>query len=148
MMASLAALGPWTWIIGGMLLMGIELLAPGLFFIWLGLAALATGLVVAVTGMGWAPAGILFAALAAASVFAGRALTRRKASEPDSAGHLNALSRDLIGKTVRIDQAIIDGEGRVRIGDKVWRAHGADAAAGTPVKIVGFDGSALVVEAI
>ena len=146
-MSSLASMGAWTWIIGGMVLMGIELLAPGLFFIWLGLAALATGLIVAATGMGWAPAGILFAALAAASVFAGRALTRHKSSEPDSAAHLNALSRDLIGKTVRLDQAIVNGEGRVRIGDKVWRAHGEDAAAGVQVRIVRLDGSALVVEA-
>lgn len=141
-------MGAWTWIIGGMVLMGIELLAPGLFFIWLGLAALATGLIVAATGLGWGPAGILFSALAAASVFAGRALTRRKASEPDSADHLNALSRDLIGKVVRLDQAIINGEGRVRIGDKVWRAHGEDAAAGVQVKITRLDGSALVVEAV
>ncbi len=145
MMTAIAGLGPWVWIIGGMLLMAVELLAPGLFFIWLGLAALATGVIVAATGMGWAPAGILFSALAAASVFAGRALTRRKASEPDSAAHLNAMSRDLIGKTVRLDQAIVGGEGRVRIGDKIWRALGEDAAAGVEVRIVSLDGSALVV---
>lgn len=148
MMPSLAGMGAWAWIIGGMLLMGVELLAPGLFFIWLGLAALATGLVVAATGMGWGPAGVMFCAFAAASVFGGRALTRRRASEPDSADHLNALSRDLIGKTVRLDQAIINGEGRVKIGDKIWRAHGKDTAAGIEVKIVRLDGSALVVEAI
>ena len=91
---------------------------------------------------------VMFCAFAAASVFGGRALTRRRASEPDSADHLNALSRDLIGRTVRLDQAIINGEGRVKIGDKIWRAHGKDTAAGIEVKIVRLDGSALVVEAI
>jgi membrane-bound ClpP family serine protease len=53
MISALAALGPWVWIIMGLLFMLVELLAPGLFFIWLGLAALATGLAVAALGLGY-----------------------------------------------------------------------------------------------
>lgn len=146
MMAAIAALGPWTWIIAGLVLMGVELLAPGLFFIWLGLAALATGLVVAVSGLGWAAASMLFTGFALASVLGGRALMRRKGSEPEASGTLNALSRNLIGKTVHLDQAIENGKGRVRIGDTVWQAIGEDAAAGAKVTIVRLEGSSLVVE--
>jgi len=146
MISALAALGPWVWIIMGLLFMLVELLAPGLFFIWLGLAALATGLAVAALGLGWASAAMLFCAFAVGSVLAGRAVMRRKGAEPDAATNLNALSRDLIGKTVRLDQPIENGEGRIRLGDTVWRAQGKDAAAGSKVRIVGLEGSALVVE--
>lgn len=146
MIAAIVSLGPWSWIIAGLVFMGIELLAPGLFFIWLGLAALGTGLVVAAFGLGWPQAALLFAALAVAAVLAGRALMRRKGTEPDAATNLNALSRDLIGRTVRLDEAIENGQGRIRIGDTVWRAMGEDAPTGASVVIVRLDGTALVVE--
>ena len=146
MIAAIVALGPWTWIIAGLLLMTVELFAPGLFFIWLGLAALATGIVVAMFGLGWTAAALLFAAFAIASVFAGRALMRRKDSEPEIANNLNSLSRNLIGKTVHLDQAIENGKGRVRIGDTVWQAIGEEASAGERVTIIGLEGSSLVVK--
>lgn len=146
MLAAIAALGPWTWIVAGLLLMGIELLAPGLFFIWLGLAALATGIAVAAFGLGWAAAALLFSGFAVASVFAGRALMRRKGSEPEPTDNLNALSRNLIGKTVLLDQPIENGRGRIRIGDTVWQAIGDEAASGERVTITGLDGSSLVVK--
>ncbi len=146
MMAVIIGLGPWSWIIGGLVLMTIELLAPGLFFIWLGLAALATGICVAALGLGWAQAGILFCVFAVGSVLAGRALMRRKDREPRSATSLNALARDLIGKVVLLDQAITQGQGRVRIGDGVWRALGEDMPSGQRVRIVALEGTALLVE--
>ncbi|MGL4439333.1 MAG: NfeD family protein [Bosea sp. (in: a-proteobacteria)] len=148
MLSAIAALGAWIWIIAGLLMMGIELLAPGLFFIWLGLAALATGLTVAVFDLGWAPAAMLFTAFAVASVFGGRALMRANGSEPEAAANLNALSRNLIGQTIRLDDAIQNGKGRIRIGDTVWQAFGEDAAAGDKVRIVRLDGSSLVVERV
>jgi membrane protein implicated in regulation of membrane protease activity len=144
---TIIALGPWSWIIAGMLLMLVELLMPGLFFIWLGLAALVTGLVVAAVGLGWGQSAILFAVLAIAAVFAGVAVTRRQNGDPDAATRLNSLSRDLIGKSVRLDHAIVNGEGRVRIGDTVWRVLGDDAPRGQTVTIVRLEGTALVVKA-
>jgi membrane protein implicated in regulation of membrane protease activity len=147
-MAFLATLGPWAWVIAGLALMGVELFAPGLFFIWLGLAALGTGVAVGMLGLGWTSSALVFAAFAVGSVLAGRALMRRKGSEPDAAQGLNALSRDLIGKTLRLDRAIVEGEGRVRVGDTVWRALGEDAAAGEKVRVVGLEGTALRVERV
>jgi membrane protein implicated in regulation of membrane protease activity len=146
MLAAIAALGPWTWIIAGLLMMAVELLAPGLFFIWLGLAALAAGVAVAVFGFGWTVGAMLFATFAVGSVLGGRALMRARGSEPETATRLNALSRNLIGQVVQLEHAIENGKGRIRIGDTVWQAAGANAAAGDMVRIVRLDGSSLVVE--
>ena len=38
------SLGPWNWLIAGMVLLGLELIAPGMFLLWLGIAALAVGI--------------------------------------------------------------------------------------------------------
>ena len=40
-----STLGTWNWLIFGFILMALELLAPGIFLFWLGLAALLVGLV-------------------------------------------------------------------------------------------------------
>ena len=46
-------LGPWSWIILGLVLMGLELVAPGAFLVWLGLAAVLTGLIDWAFGLSW-----------------------------------------------------------------------------------------------
>ena len=73
---AVASLGAWTWIIFGVALIGIELLAPGVFFIWLGLAAIATGLIDAAFDLSWQLASLVFAVLAVAAVAFGRTLAR------------------------------------------------------------------------
>jgi membrane protein implicated in regulation of membrane protease activity len=53
----------------------------------------------------------------------------------------------LIGRTVTVESAIENGQGRVRVGDGVWNARGPDAPAGASVVIVAADGTCLTVEA-
>lgn len=141
-----ANLGGWGWAILGLVLIGGEMLAPGVFLIWLGLAALVTGAVVGIFGFGWQAACIAFAVLALACVAAGRLLTRRKAEEPDAATGLNDRGRQLIGKVFRLETTMAGGEGRVRVGDSSWRIVGPELLAGAEVKVVRVEGSTLVVE--
>ena len=136
--------GGWLWAILGLLLIGGEMLAPGIFLIWLGLAALLTGLVVGLFGLGWQAAMLAFAVLAIACVVAGRLLTRRKGEEPDAATGLNDRGRQLIDKVFRLEATMTGGEGRV--GDSSWRIIGPELLAGTEVKVVRVEGSTLVVE--
>lgn len=138
--------GGWGWLIAGLVLMGLELLAPGIFLIWIGLAALLTGAVVGLAGIGWQTAALVFAAFSVAGVFAGRRLTRRPADEPDPAIGLNARDRNLVGRIVRLEHAIASGQGQTRIDDSLWRVSGADLPAGTSVRIVGIEGTVLSVE--
>ena len=55
-------LGAWAWIILGLVLFGLELIGAGLFFLWLGIAAVVTGLLDAVLGLSWQTAVLFFAA--------------------------------------------------------------------------------------
>lgn len=141
-----ASLGGWAWVVLGLLLVGGEMLAPGVFLIWLGLAALLTGLVVGAGDIGWQAAMLVFAGLCVVSVAGGRLLTRRKGDEPDAATGLNDRGRQLIGKVFRLDATMTGGEGRIRVGDSSWRVTGPELLAGSDVKVVRVEGATLVVE--
>lgn len=136
----------WLWAILGLVLIGGEVLAPGVFLIWLGLAALLTGAAVGAFGLGWQAACIVFALFAVACVAAGRLLTRRRNEEPDAATGLNDRGRQLIGKVFRLETTMTGGEGRVRVGDSSWRVTGPELLAGTEIRVVRVEGSTLVVE--
>lgn len=146
MLEGLASLGGWAWIVLGLALIGGEMLAPGVFLIWLGLAALLTGLAVGAAGLGWQAAMLVFAALCLVSVLAGRSLTRRKGEEPDAATGLNDRGRQLVGRVFTLEATMTGGEGRVRIGDSSWRVTGPELLAGASVRVVRVEGATLVVD--
>lgn len=142
----LGAFGGWGWVVLGLVLIGGEMLAPGVFLLWLGLAALVTGAVVGLTGMAWQGALLVFAALAVASVLAGRAVTRRRGEEPDIAAGLNDRGRQLVGKVFTLEATMAGGEGRIRVGDSSWRVTGPELLAGTRIRVVRVEGATLVIE--
>lgn len=141
-----ASFGGWAWIVLGLVLVGGEMLAPGVFLLWLGLAALLTGAVVGLTGLAWQGALLVFAALAVASVLLGRVVTRHRSEEPDTASGLNDRGRQLIGKVFKLEATMAGGEGRIRVGDSSWRITGPELLAGTEIRVVRVDGATLVVE--
>lgn len=140
------SLGGWAWVALGLILIGGEMLAPGIFLIWLGLAALVTGVVVGITAIGWQAAALVFALLCIVSVLVGRRLTRRSDQEPDAATGLNDRGRQLIGRVFKLDATMTGGEGRIRVGDSSWRVIGPELLAGSEIKVVRVEGATLVVE--
>lgn len=146
MLAIAQSLGGWAWVAVGLVLIGGEMLAPGIFLIWLGLAAVTTGMVVGFTGIGWQTAALVFAALCVLSVLLGRYLTRRRDQEPDAATGLNDRGRQLVGRTFRLDATMTRGEGRIRVGDSSWRVVGPELLAGAEIRVVRVEGATLIVE--
>jgi inner membrane protein len=140
------SLGAWAWIILGILLIGVELVAPGAFFLWLGLAAIATGLIDAVLDLSWQTSALLFALLCVAAVILGRAVTRSRTQDEPQAEMLNRRGQSLIGRVFTLETPIKDGEGRIRVDDSSWRVTGADRFAGAKVRVVRIEGSTLVVD--
>jgi inner membrane protein len=141
-----ASLGAWAWIILGLLLIGVELMAPGIFFLWLGLAALATGLLDALLGLSWQSASLIFALLSVAAVVLGRWVTRSGGQPETQSNQLNQRGQALVGRVFTLEAPIKDGEGRIRVDDSSWRVTGADRFAGAKVRVVRVEGSTLVVD--
>ena len=140
-------LGTWNWLIFGFILMALELLAPGVFLFWLGLAALLVGLLSFAINPSWQAQLLMFAVFAAAAVPAWRYFVKSASSHSVSNPFLNKRTEALIGRVFTLEKPIIDGSGTVRIGDTVWRVAGPDTPAGTRVKVVQVDGANLTVAA-
>lgn len=136
----------WWWLIGGVILLIAEVIAPGFFLIFIGAAAIATGLFVLLLDLGPAPALALFALYTALAVAVGRKVYANKpvnSTDP----HLNDRSARLVGRTVTVVETVDEHGGRVRVGDSEWSARGSPAEPGTRVRITGVDGNCLRVEA-
>jgi hypothetical protein len=142
----LSKLGTWNWLIIGVVLMGIETFAPGVFMLWLGLAALIVGLLSFGLSWSWQTQIIVFAVLSIAMVPLWRNFSRRNA-RPTDKPFLNKRAEGLIGRVFTLEKPIVDGIGTVKIDDTVWRVSGPDAPAGSRVKIVSADGASLRVAA-
>lgn len=134
----------WLWAIGGVLLLIAEVVAPGFFLVFLGAAAIATGLFTLLFDFGLAPQMALFV------VYTGLALLigKRWYGEPDLPDHVGGIndpSRRLVGKSATVVSAIDEHEGRVRLGDSEWSARGGPAAVGDRVEILSVEGNCLMV---
>lgn len=136
----------WWWLIGGVILLIAEIIAPGFFLIFIGAAAIATGVFVLLLDLGPAAALALFALYTAVAVAVGRKVYANKpvnSTDP----FLNDRSARLIGRSVTVVEAVDEHGGRVRVGDSEWSARGGPAEAGALVRITGVDGNCLKVEA-
>ena len=134
----------WLWAIGGLILLIAEVVAPGFFLVFLGVAAIATGLFTLLFDLGLAPQLALFVIYTALAVMIGK----RWYAEPDTAEQqvgLNDPAGRLVGRTATAVDPIDDHGGRVRLGDSEWTARGGPAAAGDRVEIIGVEGNCLKV---
>jgi membrane protein implicated in regulation of membrane protease activity len=137
----------WWWVGAGALLGILEILLPGIFLVWVAIAAWITALVTAFVPLALAWQLVLFVGLAFVTVFVGRQYYARNPVE-SADPNLNVRASRLIGQTVTVESAIENGRGRVKVGDGVWNATGPDAPSGAKVRIVAADGTLLTVELV
>ena len=145
MMSLLHGFGIWNWFIAGGLLLAIEVIAPGTFMLWLGLSALLVGLISLWVDWPWQAQFVAFAVFAIVSIPIWHRVGRRVEAPVDQP-FLNRRSEALVGQVFTLDKPIVNSSGTVRVGDTVWRVTGADAPAGTRVRVTRADGAALFVE--
>src|SRR5206468_1553555 len=135
----------WLWLIGGVLLLIAEVIAPGFFLVFIGAAAIAAGLFTVLFDLGAASQLALFALYAVIAVLVGRkAYANRTTLSTDPL--LNDRAGRLVGKVVTVTVAVDEHSGRVHVGDSEWSARGGPAAVGERVRITGVDGNCLKVE--
>lgn len=138
----------WHWLLLGVVLIVLEMFAPGVLFLWMGLAAGVVGLVLLlVPELSWEAQWLLFGALSIVSVIAARALLKRDQAQTDQPT-LNRRGEQYVGRTFTLSEPIVNGNGKIRVDDSTWKVHGDDCAAGTQVRVSGVDGAVLRVELI
>ena len=131
-----------VWMIVGLVLLGAEILAPGVFMMWLGMAAIVAGLLVWLLDLAFGMQVALFAVLAAIALAVG--IKFRPRARPS----LNTQIAGLVGRSATA-VAFHGREGRVKVGDSDWAARLASGATapepGAMMRVDGVDGTVLVV---
>lgn len=147
----IAELGPWSWMVLGFALLALEILVPGFYLLWIGIAAVLTGALSLQlwdwASWTWQVQVLVFLLLSLASAFAGKKILGASANPPTDEPLLNRRGEQLIGRTATLAEPIAQGVGRVSLGDTIWRVTGPDLPAGTRVRVVAAHGSDLEVAA-
>ena len=135
----------WVWLTLGLVLAGLEMLLPGVYLIWLAVAAIVTGVLTLVFDVSLPLQIVDFVFLSLIVAFsAKRFLGERPIESSDPL--MNRRGARLVGEIATVVQAIEHGSGRVKLGDSEWLARGPNIAAGEHVRVSGSEGAILLVE--
>ena len=137
-----------AWAALALVLIAIESIAPGVFMLWLGFAA-ATVFLVLLAAPDLAAVWPAVAFVAFGFAFIGAYLRFfRGREEASDQPLLNRRGEQLVGQVFLLEQAIVDGRGRLKIGDAFWVAEGPDLPQGTRVRVVSAQNMSLQVRAV
>ena len=137
----------YGWWLLALVLIGIELLAPGFFMLWIGIAAAATALVLLfLPDLSFLVQSVLFAVLAVASCYVYWRFIRSAGGVATDQPYLNRRAEQYVGRRFVLETAIVNGNGKARVGDSLWLVEGPDLPAGTPIEVVAVDGTTLKVQ--
>jgi membrane protein implicated in regulation of membrane protease activity len=143
----LPPVGPWHWLVLGLVLAALEVLTPAFLFLPMGIGAAAVGFMLAVfPGVSWSAQLGVFAAASVVSVLIGRAYLRRHPLRNDEPT-LNRRGRQYVGRIFTLDTPIVNGIGKIRVDDSTWKVVGPDVPAGVRVRVIGVEGTVLRVQA-
>jgi inner membrane protein len=136
----------WHWWALAAVLLVFEMMLPGVVFLFLAIGAAVAGLfllVVPAFAIEWQL--LVFAVVSVASAVGLRRTLRRLQNIDSPPSTLNARGDSLIGKTLVLDAPILNGRGRVVLGDGSWTVTGPDMVAGARVRVTGVSGTELTV---
>ncbi|NOZ11937.1 MAG: NfeD family protein [Gammaproteobacteria bacterium] len=138
----------WHWWVLALVLLVLEATIPGAVFLWMAVAAGIVGaLLLLMADLSWQSQWTLFAITSVVSMVAWRHYQRHHPTKTDRP-LLNRRTQRYLGRTLTLDTAIVNGVGSVNMDSTLWSVKGEDQPAGTTVKIIGAEGSVLLVEAV
>jgi len=134
----------YGWWLLALVLIGAEMIAPGYFMLWIGIAAAIMGvLVLLFPGMAAIVQAVVFAVLSIATCLAYWKWIRPRAELRDDQPLLNRRGDRMIGRRLVVSESFVNGRGKVKVGDGEWLAEGPDVAAGTTVEGIAINGTTL-----
>jgi membrane protein implicated in regulation of membrane protease activity len=138
----------WHWWIAAAVIAAIETFLPGAVAIWFAASAAVVGALVLILPVPWQLQLLLFGVLGIVAVILWRRYDKARPDRDKSDQPLlNQRALQYIGRESNLSAAIVNGRGKVYIGDGAWTVRGPDLPAGARVRVVGAEGTILVVEA-
>lgn len=138
----------WDWLGLGTVLLILEVFGAGGYLLWIGVAAAGVGILTyIIPSMTWEVQFLLFAVLSVLTALYWWRRQRSVLRKSDQPG-LNMRGSELIGRTFAVHDPIVDGRGKIKVGDGVWMVVGPDTAVGNQVRVIAQDGAILKVERV
>lgn len=138
-----------NWIIAGLALSLLELIVPGVYLIWFGLAAFVVGIAVYFLPIELTTQLIVFAIASGIFAVIGVAVYRyvfSKAQVPTEYKNLNNTAEQYVGQLVTVAEDAEDNRTKVKIGDTYWLASCQKAfKQGDTAKVVGVKDSLILI---
>lgn len=141
---SLSGQAHWVWIAIGILLCASEMVVAGIFLLWFGIAAIVTGILVAMFPIGGSASLVVFAILSVGSVLIGWRLFGSREDATDQP-FLNRRAESTVGKHYVLAHPIKGGVGTLTINDTSWRIRGPDMPAGTRIRVTSVEDAVVLV---
>jgi len=147
-MGWLSTVDYWHWLVLGVILVILEVLSPGAFFLWLAISAGIVGVLLLLNpGMAWEYQILAFALFSVVSIAVWRMYLKRNPIETDQPT-LNRRGEQYVGRLFSLEQAVVNGHGKIRVDDSTWKIEGPDCESGTRVRVIGAAGVVLKFEIV
>lgn len=127
-------------------LLVLELLSPGFFFLWIAISAFITGCLLLLMPSMVADLQLLSFSVCLVLAICLWKFYGKRCSVISDHPSLNKRGQQYIGRVVSLYQPIVNGEGKIRLDDSLWKVHGNDCNAHAKVKIIGIQGTVFQVE--
>jgi len=138
----------WHWWVIGIILIILELFLPGAFFLWMGIAAGVVGMILLISPeMGWQYQFIVFAVVSVVSIVVWRIYLNKHPTVTDKPT-LNMRGEQYVGRVFTLAEPIVNGIGKLKVDDTMWKIEGKDCDTGTKVRVYKTDGALLKVEVV
>jgi len=135
----------WQWWVLAVILIVLEVSSPGAFFLWMAISAGIVGLVMLLMPeLGWEIQILVFALFSVISIVAWRLYLLKHPTESDQP-RLNRRGEQYIDRIFTLSEPVVNGQGKIKVDDSIWKIRGDDCPAGSRVKVVGVDGVVLLV---
>lgn len=138
-------MNPWIWATGALVAAALEIIVPGAYLIWIAAGAAITALFSFAFGLGLAAQAVVFVIASSIACVIGYFVYQRLIKTAAGDAPLNQRGLDMIGAHGILFEAIVNGQGKVSLGDSVWLAEGPDMPVGSAVIVTGLRGTIAVV---
>jgi hypothetical protein len=136
----------WNWWVLALILLVVELLAPGFFFLWMAASGFVTGcLLLLMPAIGIDLQILIFSVLSVAAITAWKLYGKK---HPIATDHplLNKRGDQYVGRIFSLYKPIENGEGKIKVDDSIWKVHGEDCDINAKVKVIAIRGTVFDVE--
>jgi len=116
----------WHWLILAVVMIILEILIPGAYFLWMGVSAIFVGALMYVfPEMVFLVQILIFAVLSVISVMMYRSYRKKNPLVTDEPA-LNRRAEQYVGQSFTLKEPIVNGKGKIKVDDSTWKITGAD----------------------